>query len=72
MLVFVNLANKWAQVDIWSLGVNLYVLVCGVLPFKPTDLVNLYDKVLKGEYEVPDFLSEGTHPILTPLVLPLG
>ena len=45
-----------------SLGVVLYVLVCGALPFDGTNLQMLRDRVLQGRFRIPFFMSEGKHP----------
>ena len=42
-----------------SLGVVLYVLVCGALPFDGSTLQSLRDRVLSGRFRIPYFMSEG-------------
>jgi 5'-AMP-activated protein kinase, catalytic alpha subunit len=46
------------EVDIWSSGIILFAMVCGYLPFEDSNTAELYKKILSGEYQLPDFVSE--------------
>ncbi|KAK4697475.1 serine/threonine protein kinase KIN1/2, partial [Lecanoromycetidae sp. Uapishka_2] len=45
------------EVDIWSFGIVLYVLVCGKVPFDDQSMPQLHAKIKKGVVDYPTWLS---------------
>ena len=57
------------EVDIWSFGIVLYVLVCGKVPFDDENSSILHEKIKKGKVDYPSHLSIEAISLLTRMIV---
>ncbi|XP_022972049.1 CBL-interacting serine/threonine-protein kinase 1-like isoform X1 [Cucurbita maxima] len=62
--VLANRGYNGAASDIWSCGVILYVILTACLPFDETNLALLYKKTLRGDFQLPKWLSAGARNLI--------
>ena len=59
---------KGSTVDIWSMGIVLYSMICGSLPFQDEDNTKLYNKIIQGKYTIPMHVSTNARELLHKLI----
>ncbi|KEI41246.1 uncharacterized protein L969DRAFT_15266 [Mixia osmundae IAM 14324] len=57
------------EVDIWSFGIVLYVLVCGKVPFDDQSMPALHAKIKRGQVEYPNWLSAECKHLLSRMLV---
>ncbi|KAL2338882.1 hypothetical protein Fmac_013328 [Flemingia macrophylla] len=68
--VLANKGYNGAASDAWSCGVILYVILTGYLPFDDRNLVVLYQKIFKGDVQIPNWLSQGAQNMIKRILDP--
>lgn len=54
-----------SQADLWSMGILLYALLCGYLPFDDEKIPQLYKKIQNGKYDNPPWLTDESKTLIS-------
>lgn len=55
-------------VDMWSMGILLYALLCGCFPFRAKSYPDLYRRIARGTFAIPEELSVSVKDLLRQLL----
>lgn len=59
-----------AKADIWSCGVVLFVLLAGYLPFNHPNLMEMYKKIIRGQFKCPNWVHPEAKKLLSRILDP--
>ena len=57
-----------STVDIWSVGVVLFSMICGYLPFHEESNKEMYKKIIAGKYTIPSHVSKFARELIHSLL----
>lgn len=55
--------------DLWSLGIILYVMVTGYLPFCDQDINTVYKQIVACDYKIPSHVSAAARDLIQNLLI---
>jgi len=67
--ILANKPYKGYPIDIWSLGVILYCLICGRLPFRDEAIKERFAKIKRGKFELLRWLTMEEKNLITGMLL---